>query len=67
MKNSEIHRNRNKKKSVFGKFLRVIIIVCIIALAGIGAGLAFSLRGLPDVESNMTPNISSRIYDVKAD
>ena len=65
MKNSEIHRNRNKKKSVFGKFLRVIIIVCIIALAGIGAGLAFSLRGLPDVESNMTPNISSRIYDVK--
>lgn len=34
-------------------------------MAGIGAGLAFSLRGLPDVESNMTPNISSRIYDVK--
>lgn len=66
MKNSDINRNRNRKKSAFSKLMRIIIIICIIALAGIGAGLAFSLsRGLPDVETNMTPNISSRIYDAK--
>lgn len=67
MKNSDIRRERPRKKSSLVKRIFVfLMVIVLIAGAGTAAGLMVSVsKYLPDVSANIQPNASSRIYDSK--
>ncbi len=66
MKNSDIRREKPKKKSSWKKIFLFLFIILFIAGAGVAAGFFVSVTShLPDVTGNITPNASSRIYDEK--